>query len=473
MRHLRRRRTVTVVVSAAVTALLCAGYVVADIAGVAPGILTTDPVTIHALEAPLTSIQAADIAGDADTSKAIDKTAAQQLVDTLTSTDGVGDDMSVAIAQADGTIVASSDTDTAREPASTMKTLTALAAASVLDMGTTLSTSTYLVNSGAAHTLILKGEGDMLLGTGESDPNHVNGRAGLTTLAEDTAEALKAEGVTSVSLSYDDSLFGTDRYPANIAENNEGYYYYTGVSSMAIDGGRQWDGNAPSDPDVFEAYPVLSQTTAADTASTFATLLEKQGITVSGTVSTGTVPANSTPIASVQSAPLSSIMMFMLRHSDNTLAEEFGRLLAIAVGDDNSPTGATTAVTDELDKLGLSTDGLVMADCSGLSPGSRVTVRTLVEAQVENLKVGNAVAAAEGLSIPGLVGTAVDRLDSSSAAGLMRVKTGSLGTVTSMTGNVSRKNGGVAAFSVIVNNPTDYTAAKDAINTFIVGVTKL
>lgn len=41
----------------------------------------------------------------------------------------------------------------------------------------------------------------------------------------------------------------------------------------------------------------------------------------------------------------------------------------------------------------------------------------------------------------GFVGTAANRLNDADEAGLIRVKTGSLGEVTSMTGNVSRHRG--------------------------------
>ena len=67
-------------------------------------------------------------------------------------------------------------------------------------------------------------------------------------------------------------------------------------------------------------------------------------------------------------------MAYTLRHSDNTLAEEFGRLTALAKSATNSPEGGTEAVKSTLNDLGLDTSGLTMADCSGLSPGSRLIV---------------------------------------------------------------------------------------------------
>ena len=101
---------------------------------------------------------------------------------------------------------------------------------------------------------------------------------------------------------------------------------------MAVDGGRNWNGTGPANPDVFSAYPALSMQPARDAALVFQQRLAEQGITVQGFVSQGTVAGASHPLASVRSASLNEIMAFTMRHSDNSLAEEFGRLLALQVG---------------------------------------------------------------------------------------------------------------------------------------------
>ncbi|KFI59317.1 D-alanyl-D-alanine carboxypeptidase [Bifidobacterium cuniculi] len=468
------RRVATVIVSMLASVALAAGYVVADGNDWVDGALTFAAVDGTTFADARTVRAGTPLVAPADRDKAIDAAAAAKLVDRLCADKAVGKDVSVAVMQADGTVVSSHQPDTAREPASTMKTLTSLAAASVLDMGSTLETRTLLATgSDGSSTVILSGEGDMLLGAGASDAAHVNGRAGLATLAQDTAQALRKQGVTKVTVDYDDSLFGDERYPARISENNGDQLYYTGVSSMAIDGGRQRV-RPLDDPDTFEDYPQLSQTTAQDTAATFRTLLAAQGITVQAAAPEQVaVPEHRTALASVSSAPLSAVMAFMLQHSDNTLAELFGRLLALHEGVANSPQGATQAVLAQLDKLGVDTDGVTMADCSGLSPGSRLTVSTLAQVQQRNLEIGIAPAAAEGLSMAGLVGTAATRLADADASGLLRVKTGSLGTVTSMAGNVSREGGGVAAFAVIVNNPSDMAGARTAVNRFVAALARL
>lgn len=474
-KRVSRKRSMTIIGAALVSLLLAFTVMVGDLYDVIPGPLTVHDVNAAQVQRIPTLRSVTPVVSDADLTRSIDTAQAKQLIHTLQTADGVGKDISTVIMQADGTTIASLEANTVREPASTLKTLTALAAASKLDMGSTLHTQTFFVQeSNGANMVILKGEGDMLLSTTTNDPTHINGRAGLLTLAQDTAHALQQRGITKITLAYDDSLFGQNRYPTDIAQNNSDNLYYTGVSSMAIDGGRDRGGTRLTDPDTFADYPELSQHTAQDAAQQFATLLGAQGITITNTSLEQTqVPENRTALASVQSAPLSAIMMFMLQHSDNTLAEEFGRLLAIKLGAQNSPEGATTAVRTVLHDLQINTDGLIMADCSGLSPGSRVSAHTLAQVQQRNLQVGGAVAAAEGLSVPGLVGTATQRLTSPNASGLMRVKTGSLGTVTSMAGNISRIQGGVLAFAVIINNPDDMEQARNAIDTYITALTQL
>ncbi|RBP97381.1 D-alanyl-D-alanine carboxypeptidase/D-alanyl-D-alanine-endopeptidase [Bifidobacterium aemilianum] len=465
----RAHRVLTVSLSSLLGLLLVTAYLLADVTDALPGPLTLQPMvekhypapaTVGAVKRPLT--------GPADRNRPIDQSQAQQLVDQFAATDGLGEDWSLAIGDAQGHLLVEHEAQQLRQPASTMKTLTALAAASGLDMGSTLDTQTYLVQAPEGDPqLTLTGHGDMLLGRGDNDPKHVNGRAGLRSLAFDTAQALGRRGISQVRLAYDDSLFADQRSPAGIDQNDPDHMFFTPPSSMAVDGGRLWPEGGPDDPDGLNGYPPLSTHTASDAAQTFADLLAQEGISVLGAVEQGTTPAASSPLASVSSAPLSQVMAFMLRHSDNTLAEEFGRLLALAVRGENTPAGAVAAVKAKLADLRIDSQGLSMADCSGLAPQSLVSAKTLVEVQVQNLRPGAGVAAAEGLSVPGLVGTAVGRLDDGQLSGQLRVKTGTLDDVTSMSGNISRSKGGLLAFAVIVNKPQDAGAAKEAIDRFI------
>lgn len=147
-RYTRRRRAITVAVSVVATVALCVGYAVADMCDVAPGVLTLRHVEHSTVAAAGRSIEAADVIADIDASKTIDPAAARALTDAFrASAAGFGGEFSIAIADASGNVVAENNIDVSRTPASTMKTLTAYAAAVELDMGKTLDTQTYLEQS--------------------------------------------------------------------------------------------------------------------------------------------------------------------------------------------------------------------------------------------------------------------------------------------------------------------------------------
>lgn len=465
-----------VALSVVVAVALTCGYAVADVMDLAPGPLTLRSERVRALPAPRSILEPAGFMGGAGVGGPVDQAAARQLVDEFTSSPGLGHEYSLAIHQADGKSVIEESAGTPRQPASTMKTLTAAAAASVLDMSSSLDTDVQIRNVSGDHAqLVLRGHGDMLLGTGLNDRYHVNGRAGLASLAALTAGALRGAGVGRVTVAYEDSLFGTEREPEGIRENNLAGVYFQEPTSMAVDQARDWTGvQRGDDPDAGDIYlPRVSQP-AFEVAKAFAGSLAAEGIGVDNPDEPGRSGAgDGTVIARVHSARLSEIMALMLRTSDNTLAELFGRLTAAKLGKENSPRGAVRAVIDTLNNLGVDTKGLVMADCSGLAPGSQLSVGTLVQIQELALGAKGIAPVAKGLSVVGLTGTAATRKVDDLSDGLVRVKTGTLDQVTSMTGNVSRRSGGDLVFAVIINNPEDMDAAKKTVDRLVTSLDRL
>lgn len=502
-------------------------YVSLDVCDILPG-----PLTLRlqhkstVVSSPRALLSVPSLAKGATYGKPINREQSQKLIDALIADPSISDNTSVVIMDANGSVIASHEANTPREPASTLKTLTAAVASRTLDMGSTLDTQVFLLPKSAKDSeqssgsksvsksgsnlrkIVLRGNGDMLLGVGENDWSHVNGRAGLTTLAKRTAAALKLDNIHEVSLSLDDSLFGAKRAPALVYETDTERRFYAETSSMAIDDARQRDLQILGiDADAITDFPLSDPHPALSVGQVFARLLIKQGIEIrnysdktdkkaenstenSSNSSKNSedenksedsqnpeievsetrplISENSRLLAQVSSAPLNEVMSYMLRLSDNTLAEEFGRLTAIAAHKSNSPEGAVQAVEEGLHKLKISTRGLHMSDCSGLSPKSHVLVTTLAKVQVLNINADSGGAASsEGLSLPGLVGTSRKRLADESAAGLLRVKTGSLSEVSSMSGNVSRKSGGVLTFAVVANQPYDFWGAFVAINKFM------
>ena len=464
-------RIAVVTVSVVVTLAVCVGYTIADVYDVAPGLLTAQSAPTRTYSAIPTPLAAGAVAGKADRDVPIDEKKAEKLITALGESEGTGN-FSVAIAAADGTIAAERNLDTEREPASTTKTLTAFAAVHTLEMSGTLDTEVYLTHADTSPTIVLQGHGDMLLGEGQNDPSHINGRAGLATLAQHTAQSLRQRGIDQVALAVDDSLFGDDNTSMALEQNNDGDAMYTPLSSMAVDGGRMRYG-LTADPDAFTDYPTLSRTTASDAAQTFRSLLTQQGITVTDSSDTSGTEA-SARIAKVSSAPLNEVMAFMLRHSDNTLAELFARLTALKLGLGNSMDADIQAVVQVLRANDIPTDGLHLTSCSGLAAGTRLRIPTLLAVQRSLVGLDDGGAAEiEGLSVPGLTGTARNRAANNDIKGLARVKTGSLGGVRALAGNVSREHGGVLLFAVIVNDSSDELAANNAIDDFMAGLAKL
>lgn len=460
-----------VTVSVVVTLAVCVGYTIADVYDVAPGLLTAQSAPTRTYSAIPTPLAAGAVAGKADRDVPIDEKKAEKLITALVESEGTGN-FSVAIAAADGTIAAERNLDTEREPASTTKTLTAFAAVHTLEMSGTLDTEVYLTHADTSPTIVLQGHGDMLLGEGQNDPSHINGRAGLATLAQNTVQSLRQRGIDQVALAVDDSLFGDDNTSTALEQNNDGNAMYTPLSSMAVDGGRMRYG-LTADPDAFTDYPTLSRTTASDAAQTFRSLLTQQGITVTDSSDTSGTEA-SARIAKVSSAPLNEVMAFMLRHSDNTLAELFARLTALKLGLGNSMDADIQAVMQVLRANDIPTDGLHLTSCSGLAAGTRLRIPTLLAVQRSLVGLDDGGAAEiEGLSVPGLTGTARNRAANDDIKGLARVKTGSLGGVRALAGNVSREHGGVLLFAVIVNDSSDELAANNAIDDFMAGLAKL
>lgn len=460
-----------VTVSVVVTLAVCVGYTIADVYDVAPGLLTAQSAPTRTYSAIPTPLAAGAVAGKADRDVPIDEKKAEKLITALGESEGTGN-FSVAIAAADGTIAAERNLDTEREPASTTKTLTAFTAVHTLEMSGTLDTEVYLTHADTSPTIVLQGHGDMLLGEGQNDPSHINGRAGLATLAQHTAQSLRQRGIDQVALAVDDSLFGDDNTSTALEQNNDGNAMYTPLSSMAVDGGRMRYG-LTADPDAFTDYPTLSRTTVSDAAQTFRSLLTQQGITVTDSSDTSGTEA-SARIAKVSSAPLNEVMAFMLRHSDNTLAELFARLTALKLGLGNSMDADIQAVVQVLRANDIPTDGLHLTSCSGLAAGTRLRIPTLLAVQRSLVGLDDGGAAEiEGLSVPGLTGTARNRAANDDIKGLARVKTGSLGGVRALVGNVSREHGGVLLFAVIVNDSSDELAANNAIDDFMAGLAKL
>lgn len=284
--------------------------------------------------------------------------------------------------------------------------------------------------------LYLVGGGDMTLAADEGDPEAVLGRAGLGDLARQTASALEQRGVDSVTLRLDDSLFtGASESPG------WGYWgvgdgFVAPIEAIAVDLGE------------VEGQIATSLRPAVDAAVIFRDALREAGITVADGLERDEAPAEATPVAEVRSAPLRDLLAVMMAQSDNTLAEVFGRLVAIARGESADFAGAGTAVLAGSAAAGVDVSGTTLADTSGLNSANAISPALLVEV----LRAANSdpelTELARVLPVSGLVGTLADR---DLPPGAVRGKTGTLEDVVSLAGYVTTQDGRPLAFAVMAD----------------------
>lgn len=419
-------------VTVGVVLALTGGYLVADAVDVVPGLLTTAPPPVEPAPFPEApgAVAAPPLAAGLpvldDAAPVPAAATVQELTDALVDDDRLGTRVGALVVDATtGDVLGTSGADTAHVPASTLKVLTAAAALTSPGAATTLTTSVVLDGQ---DSLVLVGGGDMMLAAGAGDPAAVNGRAGLGDLAAQVADELRLTGRTTVTLRLDDTVFTGDAvnpavYPGNVAAG-----YIAPVAALAVDVGRLAD----------DEYAPRSQDPALDAAEAFVAALDEEGITVSGDPVRAAAPADGRVVGEVESAPLGEVVDYFLQHSDNTITEVVGRVVALDAGLPGSASGATQAVRAAVEALGVDLAGAVLADCSGLGDGSSLTPRQLVDvvALLADPDHPELRSAAVGLPVAGLSGTLDDRFLDNAGRGVVRAKTGSLPEVTSLAGTV-------------------------------------
>lgn len=304
-------------------------------------------------------------------------------------------------------------------PASILKTLTAVSALDVLGPNKRFTTSVRLTG---ANTIAIVGGGDPYLATSPGTAGTYPQPANLTDLARKTAAYLKAHHLRRVALTYDNSLFSG---PA-LDPSWEPDYFSSGVIAPIS---ALWTNEGKLDDGALSANPALTA------AQVFAGLLQGRGIAVMGTP-TATTAATSPTIASVTSAPLVQELDETLGESDNFAAEVIARHVAIGTGNPASFSGAVTAITQTLIKLGIPITGLQMHDGSGLSRHDRLEPETLAAIFRLAATTPRLSGLLGDLPVAGFSGTLNYRfqMTPAKALGLVRAKTGTLTSVNSMAG---------------------------------------
>jgi D-alanyl-D-alanine carboxypeptidase/D-alanyl-D-alanine-endopeptidase (penicillin-binding protein 4) len=356
----------------------------------------------------------------------------------------------IVLDAATGERIFAANADTALVPASTTKVVTS--AAALASLGPDARLSTRVVQGATRDAIVLVGGGDPTLAGPSAKSSLYPKPASLITLARRTAAALKAQGVTKVTLSYDATLYsgsaaGPGWKPGYIPDGN-----VAPVHALAIDAGRR--------------DPARSQPRVPDpsrfAADAFARLLSRQGVAVAKDVRPGKAAPGAAELGRVDSAPVYALVERALTYSDNDLSEALARQVAVKEGQPASFDGAAAAVQAVVRRLGVA-EGVQVRDGSGLSPLNRITPAALARllAVASSPAHPELHAIAPGMPVAGFSGSLGNGRrfvgpDSKGQAGLVRAKTGTLNNVSTLAGLVTTKDGRLVTFAFMADRVPVY-----------------
>lgn len=475
------------VLPALLLALLAAGApAVADTATPTGGddaaVVTTAPPTtlVEALPRPLPLSR--PLRQVADGAEPDAETLSEEISDELDS-DWLGPARRRAVIVRDaltGDVLAARNADRPVTPASTTKLLSAAAIVTGLPVEHTFTTR--VVSGDSAEQLVLVAGGDMLLARGHGDSDAVAGRAGVADLAAQAAEALQERGVdgpveVALDLQYvagPDTLstwtdfWVSEGYTGRIVqlglqedralpqrpsprdpEQETARAFVAALQERGVRVADDEEGDAADDP-AWDAEVVRTSDESADA----------DGADAEGADADGADADGADVLASVESAPLRDVLALALATSDNAMVEQLARQAAVAAGRSVEEESVTAWIAQTMEQdYGIDMTGLDLADASGLSAGTLLTVDVVADVLVHGADGSHpplqSVLAAGGLPIAGYTGTLHDRFhlpEHAAAVGNARAKTGSLPHVTSLAGTVVTKDGRLLVYAMTADN---------------------
>lgn len=248
-------------------------------------------------------------------------------------------------------------------------------------------------------------------------------------------------------------------------------YFELRSNVMTVEGSRpcQFDINKTSTPEGKELL-AISGSIGVDSQSrsryvnvsnpslyfgyTLKEFLQREGIKIQGNVVPGRVPDSATLICDYPSKPMSSIIYWLNKFSNNFMAEQVCLTLgATALGVPGTREKGLEVLKRYLLKCGVSDSQFSLSDASGLSRGNKVSASTLVKVLLTS--VGDFNYGPEYLSsfaVSGVDGTLKEKFSDANMRRKIRAKTGTLRGVSALAGFGVSKTGRILVFSVLVNS---------------------
>lgn len=331
-------------------------------------------------------------------------------------------------------------------PASSTKAVTA--AAALVAWGSGHRIPTRIVAGAEEGQVVLIAGGDVTLT--RDGAGHYENAAQLSDLA---AQVLEQLGTQPSTLIIDTSVFPDDPVAPGVDKDDVAAGYTAKLTPFMLDGGRT-SPTAPNSPSPRSSDP----TQAA--AKQLAELLGGP------TVEYGTADPDAAELGIVYSPTMQRMVEHAMLTSDNLLTDALARQVALGWGAEASFAGAAAATLEILESLGISTDGVVLYDGSGLSNDNKLTAGLL--SQVVAAAISDEVRVTglgASFAVAGYTGSLQRRFgDEDSAHGEVRAKTGTLAKVSSLTGMVLDADGRWLTFAFVLNDRGDLYGAERALD---------
>src|SRR5215211_62229 len=211
---------------------------------------------------------------------------------------------------------------------------------------------------------------------------------------------------------------------------------------------------------ISESAPISALAAAAQLRA----VLRGRGVAVAGSATAARAPPDAFALATTYSAPLTDIVAWMDRESDNFVAEQILKTLGAEAGTAGTSAAGAAVVMRVLREAAIPVGGVRIVDGSGLSRSDRVTARALAAMLVAawtDPDLHDALWSA--LPIAGVSGTLDHRFRTGPARGTVRAKTGTTGLASALSGYVRDRY----VFAVVQNgSPISTTWARTAQDRF-------